>query len=272
MAKWRRLGYESGVESAVIYAAGRATRLGPSFANTPKILLEAGGRSLLDRHAENLARVGIRNLYIVTGHCRDQIAAVLPEISGRHGIRLYELHNPDFTEGSCISMHVSLPVIEPAGQPLLVMDGDVLYGPELLRRLVESTHPSALLVDFGVEAIDDDPVLVPVRKGRPFELVKKWTGSADRVGESVGFFRIAAEHIPMLAAETRARMVGLRRRDSLDEVLRAMVVAGLMGLEDVTGAPWTEIDFPHDVAYAMETVLPAIEAGRSLKASSKAPL
>jgi len=254
------------VESAVIYAAGRATRLGPSFANTPKILLPVAGRTLLDRHAENLARVGVKNLFLVTGHCRDQIAAVLPEISARHGIRIYELHNPDFTEGSAISMHVSLAAIETAAQDVLVMDGDVLYGAELLRRLIDSPSPSAMLVDFGVEAQDDDPVLVPIRDGRPFDLVKKWTGTADRVGESVGFFKIAADHIPFLTCQTRARTLGIHRRDSLDDVLRAMTMAGLFGFEDITGQPWTEIDFPHDVACARDVVMPALAAAESHQA------
>ena len=254
------------MDSAVIYAAGRATRLGPAFANTPKILLPVAGRTLLDRHAENLARVGVKNLFLVTGHCRDQIAAVIPEISARHGIRIYELHNPDFTEGSAISMHVSLAIIEPAAEDLLVMDGDVLYGADLLRRLIDSPAPSTMLVDFGVEAQDDDPVLVPIRNGRPFELVKKWTGTADRVGESVGFFKIEARHIPFLASQTRAWTIGIHRRDSLDEVLRAMTVAGLFSHEDITGQPWTEIDFPHDVAYARDVVMPALTAAASHQA------
>lgn len=255
------------MDCAVIYAAGRATRLGPTFANTPKILLPVAGRSLLDRHAEHLATVGIRNLFIVTGHCREQIAAVIPEISARHGIRIYELHNPDFAEGSVISMYVSLSMIETSSKSVLVMDGDVLYGPALLRLLIDSPRASTMLVDFGVEAQDDDPVLVPIRNDRPFDLVKKWTGNADRVGESVGFFKIGLAHLPMLAAETRARTVGIRRRDSLDEVLRALTVAGLFGYEDVTGQPWTEIDFPHDVAYARDVVMPALarESAASLR-------
>jgi choline kinase len=251
------------VKSAIIFAAGRATRLGPAHASSPKILLPVGGRSLLERHAEHLAAVGVRNLFIVTGHCREQIAAVLPGLAERHGIRIYELHNPDFTEGSVISLHVALAVIESSTKPLFLMDGDVLYDVSLLHRLIASPHPSALLADFGVEAVDDDPVLVPIRNGRPFDLVKQWTGSADRIGESVGFFKLAPEDIGKLAAETRARMTGIRRRDSLDEVLRALTMDGCFGMEDITGTPWTEIDFPHDVAFANERVLPALTAGMS---------
>ena len=248
---------------AVIYAAGRATRLGPAFAAVPKILLEVGGRSLLDRHAELLARAGIDRLHVVTGHCREQVAAVIPQLERTHGIRILEIPNPYYTEGSAVSMGVSLPILESAQAPLLLMDGDVLYGLELLLRLRDSRHRSALLVDFGFEAADDDPVLVPVTNGRPFEFAKQWKGVADRVGESVGFFKVAPEDLTVIIDATRIRQAGLARRDSLDEILRDGIRAGVFGVEDITGQPWTEIDFPHDVEYARSIVLPALAAGRS---------
>lgn len=244
--------------NAILYAAGRATRLGPTFAEVPKILLEVGGRSLIDWHAERLSGVGVENLYVVTGHKREQVAAVLPGLSAQHGLRIYELHNPDFTEGSVVSMHVSLGVLEPSREAVLVMDGDVIYDPELMRRLVRSRHASAGLVDFKYRDVDDDPVMVPIRDGRPVDFVKQWKGEADRIGESVGFFKFAAEHIPALAEGTRRRMTGLGRRDGLDDVIREVVKAGCVGFEDITGLPWTEIDFPHDVEYARSEVIPAL--------------
>ena len=39
-----------------------------------------------------------------------------------------------------------------------------------------------------------------------------------------------------------------------------MVLEGLFGFEDVTGTPWTELDFPGDVEFALKHVLPLIEA------------
>jgi choline kinase len=80
------------------------------------------------------------------------------------------------------------------------------------------------------------------------------------VGESIGFFKLDAAEIPMLVEETRQRITGERRREPYDEVLRALVLAGRFGHEDVTGIPWTEIDFPEDVEHARSMVLPAVEA------------
>jgi choline kinase len=248
---------------AIIYAAGRATRLGRAYAHTPKILLPFGGRSLLDWHVGHLAMSGCREVVVVTGYEREQVAAVLPELTRRHGVAVTECPNPDFNEGSAISMLVSLPAIETAAEGLLLMDGDVLYHRSVLERLVTSNWPSVLLIDRGYSTADDDPVLVPIRAGRPFEFQKRWKGEAESVGESIGFFKLAAADVPRLAEETRRRAHGLGRLDSYDEIIRALVRAGRFHYEDVTGLAWTEIDFPHDIEHAESVVLPALLAGGS---------
>ncbi|MCC6234197.1 MAG: NTP transferase domain-containing protein [Verrucomicrobiales bacterium] len=246
--------------NAIIYAAGRATRLGAGYAHQPKVMTEVGGETLLERHVQRLAAVGVKRLTVVTGHCHEVVATALPGLSRVYGLELQERFNPDFGEGSVISMLCSFPDIEAARDGLLLMDGDVLYGPEMLPRLIGSRHPSALLVDFAYSTADDDPVLAPIRDGKPFELRKQWVGLAERVGESVGFFKLSAADVPLLMQETKMRASGKARLDSLDEVLRALVRAGRFGYEDITGMPWTEIDFPGDVKYAREDVLPRIAA------------
>jgi choline kinase len=47
-------------------------------------------------------------------------------------------------------------------------------------------------------------------------------------------------------------------RASYDDVLRVLVKAGRFGLVEATGVPWTEIDFPEDVARARREVFPAV--------------
>ena len=242
---------------AIICAAGRGVRLG---ANSPKILLELGGRTLLEWHAQQLHEAGVRDVVLVTGYLRDQIASVLPGISARHGLTMRELVNERFHEGSVLSLAAALSEIEGSQDPILLMDADVLYPAQMLERLIRSTHPTALLLDREYSTRDDDPVLVPVKDRRPFEFRKKWTGAADFVAESIGFFKIGPDDLPMLINETRARSAGPEVLDSYDDVLRAMVLANRFGCEDVTGLPWTEIDFPDDLVRARDEVLPRIES------------
>ena len=243
---------------AFIYAAGRATRLGPDFARWPKILIEIGGKSLLEWHALRLSEAGVCELTVVTGHEREQIAATLPRLAAAYGMKIDEIENPNFTEGSVISFDVSLPAVLSAGESVLLMDGDVLYPTEMLRRLIFSSHPTTMLIDRNYSTADDDPVLVPLRAGRPFDFVKRWRGEAEQVGESIGFFKVALTDLQMLAEETRKRTVGEGRLDSYDAVLRVLVQAGRFDCEDVTGLPWTEVDFPKDVEYARDEVLPVL--------------
>jgi choline kinase len=231
---------------AIIYAAGRGTRL---QSDSPKILLEFGGRTLLEWHALRLREAGLREIVVVTGHLREQIAELLPGICARHDLAVREIVNPRFHEGSLLSLKVSLREIEESSEPVLLMDADVFYPTGMLDRLTGSVHGTALLLD---------PMLVPVKNGRPIDFRKQWSGDAEFVGESIGFFKIAPVDFPLLIKETRARSRGSGCAASYDDVLRALVLAGRFGYEDVTGVPWIEIDFPADVIRARNQLVPAI--------------
>jgi choline kinase len=240
---------------AIIYAAGRGTRL---QLDTPKIVLEFGGRTLLEWHALRLREAGVREVALVTGHLREQIAELLPGICTRYDFPIREIVNPRFDEGSLLSLKVSLPEIQDSSEPVLLMDADVFYPTGMLDRLIGSAHGTALLLDREFSIDDDDPMLVPVKNGRPIDFRKQWSGDAEFVGESIGFFKIAPADFPLLIEETQARSRGSNCADSYDDVLRILVLAGRFGYEDVTGLPWIEIDFPADVIHARNQLVPAI--------------
>ncbi len=245
--------------NAVIYAAGRALRLGPKSVECPKILLSMAGQTLLERHVALLRNAGVDQIAVVTGHRRELVAEEIARLRDRWSMPIEELYNAEFTLGSVLSMAASVPWLKAQREPVLIMDGDVLYDQRLLTRLLQSAQPTVLLLDRGYSTADDDPVLVPVRQGRPFEFLKRWRGTADLVGESIGFFKVALADLPLLFDEIAARCVASRQSESYDEALRALVQAGRFGYEDVTGVPWTEIDFPDDIAYAESVVLPQLQ-------------
>ena len=59
--------------NALILAAGKGSRLGVIGEETPKPLLEVGGKPILARHLENCARHGVRNVFINTHHLAEKI-------------------------------------------------------------------------------------------------------------------------------------------------------------------------------------------------------
>lgn len=59
----------------VAFAAGRGSRLRPLTDDTPKVLLEVGGQSILSRCLEALLDVGVDDLVVVVGYRADDVRA-----------------------------------------------------------------------------------------------------------------------------------------------------------------------------------------------------
>jgi len=64
---------------ALILAAGLGTRLGEIGRDTPKALLEVGGRTMLEHVADRLVRAGVDRLVVNVHHHADRIAAFIAE-------------------------------------------------------------------------------------------------------------------------------------------------------------------------------------------------
>ena len=243
----------------IILAAGRGSRLEQHNPDhRPKCLMEFGGRSLLARHLDVLYRLGIRQTDIVLGYEADRVIEHIATLVSRPDIAFH--FNPRFNRGSVLSLWAAQETLT-CGQPVMVMDADVLYHPGILRRLVETTKENCYLLDRDFLP-GDEAVKIAVRDGLMVEFRKQLAVglSYDQLGESVGFFRFGPVCAATIAEEcARFEAEGLGDAPH-EEVLRNVLLAdpGSFGFEDVSGMPWIEIDFPEDVARASDEILPAI--------------
>ena len=244
---------------AIILAAGRGKRLeGHNPQGHPKCLMEFGGRSLLARHLDLLYRFGVQRADLVVGYEADRIIEHVATLQSRPDVAYH--FNPRYELGSVISLWAAADTLC-AGQPVLVMDADVLYHPGILQRLVETRTENCYLLDRDFVP-GDEPVKIAVRGGVMVEFRKRLEPGLDydMLGESVGFFRFGPDCAAALAARcARYDAEGLADAPH-EEALRDELLAqpGDFGFEDVSGLPWIEIDFPEDVVRAEEEVLPAI--------------
>jgi len=237
---------------AVMLAAGVGRRLA---IEEPKVLLRFGGRTLLERHLAILSALGVNDAVIGIGHEALAIERAL-EALGQTDVST--IYNPDYEQGSIVTLWRVRAALT-AGGPVLLMDGDVLYDRRVLEPLAETHHADCLLVDRAFEP-GDEPVKVGVVDGAPADFGKTIDPALDAYGESVGFFRLS-ERTANTLVETAGRMIeegGSERpmEDAIAAVLRA--ASPPFGLEDVTGLPWIEIDFPEDVARAETEILPKL--------------
>jgi choline kinase len=245
---------------ALILAAGVGRRLGgqnPAGAHLPKVLLRFGGRSLLARHLDILRGCGVRDVTLVLGYGEGDIRAELATLPGPPPSILV---NPDFRRGSVVSLHAGRSVLE-SGAPIVLMDGDVLYDRRLMARLVRSALPNTLLLDREIEP-GDEPVKLCIADGRIVDFHKRPKAPHEWHGESVGFFRFAPDAAAELAGRVEAYATGEGATMEYEEPIRDMMLAspaGRFGFEDISGLPWTEIDFPEDVEKA-NALLPELVA------------
>ncbi len=244
---------------AIILAAGRGSRLEQHNSDSlPKCLMEFGGRSLLARHLDLLYRMGIRQTDIVLGYEADRVIGHIAALASRPDVAFH--FNPRFTQGSVLSLWAAQETLA-GGQPVIVMDADVLYHPGILQRLVETKKENCYLLDRDFLP-GDEAVKIAVRDGLMVEFRKQLASglSYDLLGESVGFFRFGPACAATIAEEcARFDTEGLGDAPH-EEALRNVLLAdpGSFGFEDVTGLPWIEIDFPEDVVRAADEILPAI--------------
>ncbi|MEN3030806.1 N-acetylmuramate alpha-1-phosphate uridylyltransferase MurU [Chromobacterium amazonense] len=118
---------------AMILAAGRGERMRPLTDHTPKPLLMAGGKPLIQWHIERLARAGVSQLVINHAWLGEQIEEALGDGS-RFGVSI--AYSP---EGHALEtaggIATALPLLGDA--PFIVLNGDVLTDFPL-ERLIEA--------------------------------------------------------------------------------------------------------------------------------------
>jgi len=238
---------------AIVLVAGVARRLAPLTDKTHKALLPVGGRPLLDRMLGALAELGVRETVLVVGHCADQVKRLGGDRRGRMAVRYVE--NPDYTRGSVLSLYAARAHLT---EPALVMDADVLFPRELLRRLLAAPAPSALLLDRGFQDTGEE-VKLYTRGDRVIALGKKVVPEAwETVGEGVGFFKCGAEAGPEFVRLLRKVIEEGNGLNEYEDALHMLLGTRHVGWVDVTGLPWTEIDFAEDLRRAEADVLPHV--------------
>ncbi len=226
---------------AILLAAGRGRRLG---SDQPKCLLSIEGKTLLERHLENLPAAGITTLTIVVGYMKESIEAALAALLPSIPVELIE--NPRFVHGSIVSLQVAADRLLEGG---IWMDADVLYPPALMAGLVKSAHPNCVLLD-GRSDESGEEMMVGTRGGHAKKIARRVGKEWDFAGESVGFFKVSAEGgrvmKRLLDEEVNAGRLDQEYEAALD---RAFNEADF-GFERADAFAWTEIDFEEDVVKA----------------------
>jgi choline kinase len=255
----------------IILSAGQGRRLLPATAERPKCLLPVrGDESILEVQLRTLAACGIEHASVVVGH---GAAAVQEQLAARpvEGLEVDTVYNPFY---GCTDNLVSCWLVrDRMVGPFLLLNGDTLFAPAVLERLLEAPEAPLTLAVNQKESYDADDMKVSLGSNGSLRRVGKGLDPSRVDGESIGLMRFDADGAErfccVLDGAVRSPR-GLRQwyLSAVDALAASTPVATV----SITGHWWCEIDSPADLAAARADLAvgaPRCEpASRAVRAAS----
>jgi choline kinase len=243
---------------AVILAAGVSRRLRPLTSARPKCLLPVGERTILDHQMRALKAAGVREACMVLGYRREQI---LEHLAAHHpDMRITPVINHDFFDtNTAHSMWLARGFM--ACGDVVCLNGDVLFPPRLLQRVVEAAHEGSLAVESkrcGEEEVkvtcDDAGRIVRIGKRLPV---------AEARGEFIGVARLRGRFLEQFVRALDL-LVAAGNTDAYFEAAMDQMLDDAPGhAVDVTELPSIEIDFLEDYERACKEVIDRFDSRRA---------
>lgn len=188
---------------AIILAAGIASRLRPLTENTPKCLLEIGGKCLLERAIGALEGNGIRDILIVTGYLQEQIIAFVgkkfPELTVEF------IYNEKYASTNNI-YSLWLTKEKVGTEDVLLLDSDILFDPDLLKTLLQFPDPDCLAL--SVHPLGEEEIKVIPDAANRVKEISKTCSITQAIGESIGIEKMSADYMTALYTELDRMILG----------------------------------------------------------------
>lgn len=114
--------------NAIILCGGLSTRLGDMTKDIPKILLEMGGKTVLEWQVEKLKTLGVSRVVLAAGHLSDALRRKVG--TSVHGVEMVYAVEPDRL-GTGGAIAYALRFVPHADAPTWALNGDVLTAVDL---------------------------------------------------------------------------------------------------------------------------------------------
>jgi len=248
---------------AVILAAVVSRRLRPLTAALPKCLLRVGEHTILDHQMRALKAVGVREVCVVLGYRREQI---LDHLASHHpDLRITPVINHDFFDtNTAHSMWLARPFM--ACGDVISLNADVLFEPQLLRRIVDADHEASLAVES--KRCGDEEVKVTCDEADRIVQIGKRIAPSEARGEFIGVARLRGEFLRRFMRALDL-LVLAGQGDAYFEAALDQVLGDIAGhAVEVGDLASIEIDFAQDYERARQQVItrfgaPAIRTGNA---------
>ncbi len=173
----------------LILAAGIASRLRPLTDNTPKCLLDIGGKKILEQTIDNLISNSINDIIIVTGYLNKKIEDFVKD--NYPELKVTFLHNESYeSTNNIFSLWLAKEAVE--NEDFILLDSDIVFDEEIISLLLQSNYENCLALKTGVELGDEEIKVKLAEDGSIIEISKE-VNPAEAAGESIGIEKFSAQ-------------------------------------------------------------------------------
>ena len=239
--------------TAIILAAGRGDELGELTTGKPKTMILINGQPLLASLVSTYNASGIRDILVVRGYKKETVTVP--------GVR-YVDNDEYFETGELISFSKGIAAVSP-GQDLIVGYGDVLFRKFIVELLIDAADELAAAIDIewqnsaGCNRLRDYARCTTAYSRQHYNravYVERIAGDllADEInGEWIGFLRISAKIVPVVAEALRRLLSDpANRKAPMAALINELVNNGHKVRAIYTSGNWCDVDTLEDVVNA----------------------
>lgn len=237
--------------NVIILNAGQGKRLLPLTQDTPKCLLDVGGRPMIGWQLDALSRFELGRITIVVGFGADKVESYLA-MNKPPALDVATVFNPEFDKAdNLVSCWMAR---EAMTQDFVLLNGDTLFRPAVLERLLAS-RPAAVTVTIDRKPSYDADDMKVQTDGGVLRRIGKELALSSADAEAIGILYCRGEG-SRLFRETLEEAVAKRDpgvRWYLSVVDR-LADRGIVEVASVEGLEWIEIDDEIDLRKAAQVV------------------
>jgi choline kinase len=232
---------------AFILAAGVSRRLYPHTYNTPKCLLDVGGKPIIHYQLEALENLGITDVTMIVGYHREMLMEHVTSNFPKLNFNFLTNHHY-FETNTAYSVYLGRDILSAADHVL--MNADVVYPKALLEKTVNSKFTTALAVD--AKACGREEVKIIDGGENKIVAIGKDLIETQCLGEFIGVAKLSKEFTGLFSESLEHLIDAGGVNDYFEAGIQPLLEKTNVHYEDVSEYPCLEIDFIEDLESARE--------------------
>lgn len=240
--------------TALILAAGYGSRIADVTLN-PKSLLPVSEKSLMDWHFDSLAKVGIKDVVVVTGYKREMLEEYLEKFKSNFNLD-FAVNDDYKVKGNTYSLFFGLEKVE---NDFLLFDADLIYDTEILRAFVEDRNSNSILVgESSIDDIESAKAMIDKDGFVRMTIDKRAVTVEERAkykfaGEAIGILKFSKEYRDDMLDECKKFLADEKNiSKNWEHVMNEFLHTHDMAIHHSISNKWVEIDNREDYEHAQQ--------------------